>query len=205
VEFDGFGLRRRDRGRSMDRLLPTLVELVGEEGSPPVPVSVAAASTVAAERAGRFGLPVFADSTMTAAELTDMLAGYRASASAAGVPAARNHYLQRDVFVTEDPERDWGILFPELRYMRRQYGAWSFPPEPDEELKAYLGRLESDIEVKLKNLIFGRPEEVAERLRSFQRLGFDHIVCRSQYGNLPRETFRRAVEQLGRVRRLVAQ
>ena len=41
---------------------------------------------------------------------------------------------------------------------------------------------------------------VTARLREFESLGFDLIVCRSQFGNLPRDLLRRAIEGLGRVR-----
>jgi alkanesulfonate monooxygenase SsuD/methylene tetrahydromethanopterin reductase-like flavin-dependent oxidoreductase (luciferase family) len=202
-EFDGFGLQRKDRGRTMDRLLPRLVELCGEDGVPPVHISVAAASSIAADRAGRLGLPVFADSTMTAAELTEMMARYSAAAAKAEMPLPHDHILQRDVFVTDDPERDWDLLFPELRYMRRQYGGWSLPQAADETDDDHVRRLESDIEAKLRNLIFGRPEHVAAQLAKFHELGFELIVCRSQYGNVPRDLFHRAVNGLGRVREMV--
>ena len=197
-EFDGFGLRRKDRGRAMDELLPRLAESCAQS-TPPVPLYVGVATAVAAQRAGRLGLPLFADSTMTGDELREMLAAYEAARVAAGVPAPATHALQRDVFVTEDRERDWAMLFPELRYMRRQYGSWSFPQAPGEPMAAYRDRLESDIEAKLKNLIMGPPAEVAAKLREFEGLGFGLIVCRSQFGNLPRADLRRAVEALGRV------
>ena len=83
--------------------------------------------------------------------------------------------------------------------MRRQYGGWSFPQEPDESVRSYLTRLESDIEAKLKNLILGDAAHVAARLREFEVLGFDLIVCRSQFGNLPRESLHRAIQGLSRV------
>jgi alkanesulfonate monooxygenase SsuD/methylene tetrahydromethanopterin reductase-like flavin-dependent oxidoreductase (luciferase family) len=197
-EFDGFGLRRKDRGRTMDAMLPRLADACAAV-DPPVPVYVGVATAVAAERAGRCGLPLFADSTMNVQELREMLAAYESARIAAGAPKPLPHALQRDVFVTEDRERDWAMLFPELRYMRRQYGAWSNPQQPGEPLPAYLERLESDIETKLKNLVMGTPKEVAARLREFEALGFDLIVCRSQYGNLPRADLRRAIELLGKL------
>lgn len=196
VEFDGFGIRRKDRGRILNDQLPKLAEACAH-ASPPVPLYVGVASAVAAERAGRLGLPLFADSTMNLGELSEMLATYEAARAASGAPAPATHALQRDVFVTEDRERDWAMLFPELRYMRRQYGAWSFPQTAGETMPAYLDRLESDIEAKLKNLIFGPAAEVAARLHEFEALGFGLIVCRSQYGNLPRADLRRAIEALG--------
>ena len=83
--------------------------------------------------------------------------------------------------------------------MRRQYGGWSFPQEAAESVPDYLGRLEADIEAKLKNLILGDGATVAASLREFESLGFDLIVCRSQFGNLPRDLLHRAVEGLGKV------
>ena len=83
--------------------------------------------------------------------------------------------------------------------MRRQYGSWSFPQAEGEAMPAYLERLESDIEAKLKNLVFGSPEQVAAKLEEFTALGFGLIVCRSQFGNLPRAGLHRAVEGLGRL------
>ena len=197
-EFDGFGVRRKDRGRMMDGMLPRLAEACAA-ARPPVPVYVGVATAVAAQRAGRLGLPLFADSTMNVDELSDMLHAYNAARETAHMPAPPVHALQRDVFVTDDPERDWNMLFPELRYMRRQYGAWSFPQERGETVQAYRTRLEVDIEAKLKNLIFGPPVEVAMKLATFEALGFGLIVCRSQFGNLPRADLRRAIEALGRL------
>jgi alkanesulfonate monooxygenase SsuD/methylene tetrahydromethanopterin reductase-like flavin-dependent oxidoreductase (luciferase family) len=203
AEFDGFGVRRKDRGKLMDSMLPQLAETC-KAADPEVPLYVGVASAVAAQRAGRLGLPLFADSTMNTTELREMLGAYNDAASAAGVTPPSSHALQRDVFVTDDRERDWARLLPELRYMRRQYGGWSFPQEPDELQSDYLSRLESDIDAKLKNLILGDAGEVVVRLREFESLGFDLIVCRSQFGNLPRDLFHAAVEGLGRVRSLVA-
>ena len=172
---------------------------------PAVPLYVGVATAIAARRAARLGLPLFADSTMNPDELREMLDAYEAEAVAAGVTPPTTHALQRDVFVTDDHERDWAMLLPELRYMRRQYGGWSFPQERDETVPAYLQRLEADIETKLKNLIIGDAEQVAAQLRVFAALGFDLIVCRSQFGNLPRESLHRAFEGLSRVREAVAQ
>jgi alkanesulfonate monooxygenase SsuD/methylene tetrahydromethanopterin reductase-like flavin-dependent oxidoreductase (luciferase family) len=141
---------------------------------------------------------------MNPLELREMLDAYNAAAAGAGVTPPSTHALQRDVFVTDDRERDWAMLLPELRYMRRQYGGWSFPREPDEAIPSYLQRLESDIEAKLKNLIMGDAAHVAARLREFESLGFDLIVCRSQFGNLPRESLHRAIQGLSRVREVVS-
>lgn len=202
AEFDGFGIQRKERGKLMDSMLPRLAAACSE-ARPRVPVYVGVASTVAAERAGRLGLPLFADSTMNLAELTDVMNAYNAAASAAGVTIPSDHALQRDVFVTDDAERDWAMLIPELRYMRRQYGAWSSPPRSGEPVAAYIKRLEADVEAKLKNLIFGSEKEVVAKLQGFAALGFDLIVCRSQFGNLPRASLRAAIERLGRVNRAV--
>lgn len=203
AEFDGFGVRRKDRGRLMDELLPRLAEDC-RAADPPVPVYVGVATAVAARRAGRLGLPLFADSTMNPNELQEMLAAYTEAAREAGVEPAAEHALQRDVFVTDDRERDWPVLLPELRYMRRQYGGWSFPREPGEALEAYLGRLESDVEAKLRNLVMGDAGQVEAKLREFASLGFSLIVCRSQFGNLPRPLLHRAMEGLGRVCKAVS-
>ena len=199
AEFDGFGIRRRDRGKLMDAMLPRLAQACGA-GDPVLPLYVGVATAIAAERAGRLGLPLFADSTMNTEELREMLAAYNAASARAGVMPPAGHALQRDVFVTDDRERDWARLLPELRYMRRQYGAWSNPRMDGEAIGDYLTRLEGDIETKLRNLIIGSAGEVANRLREFAALGFDLIVCRSQFGNLPRDLLRGAIEGLGRVR-----
>ncbi len=203
AEFDGFGVRRKERGRLMDAMLPRLAEACGA-ADPAVPVYVGVATPVAAQRAGRLGLPLFADSTMNPDELRAMLDAYNAAAAAAGIRAPSKHALQRDVFVTEDRERDWARLLPELRYMRRQYGGWSFPRQEGEPVGDYLTRLEGDIEAKLRNLVMGGVDEVATRLRGFASMGFDLIVCRSQFGNLPRDLLLGAVEGLGRVNAEVA-
>jgi len=202
-EFDGFGVRRKDRGKLMDVILPRLAEAC-QAADPAVPVYVGVATAIAAQRAARLGLPLFADSTMNRQELREMLDAYEGAAVAAGVTPPRAHGLQRDVFVTDDHERDWAMLLPELRYMRRQYGGWSFPQKSDETVSAYLQRLESDIEAKLKNLIMGDTAFVAAQLREFALLGFDLIVCRSQFGNLPRKSLHAAFEGLGRVREAVS-
>ena len=203
AEFDGFGLRRKDRGKVMDEVLPQLAASCAA-ADPPLPVYVGVATAVAAQRAARLGLPLFADSTMNVAELREMLDAYDAAAIAAGASPPPTHALQRDVFVTDDRERDWAMLLPELRYMRRQYGGWSFPLQQDETVPKYLGRLEGDIEAKLQNLIMGDATSVAARLRDFEELGFGLIGCRSQFGNLQRDALHRAFSGLGRVREMVA-
>jgi alkanesulfonate monooxygenase SsuD/methylene tetrahydromethanopterin reductase-like flavin-dependent oxidoreductase (luciferase family) len=203
AEFDGFGVRRKDRGKLMDVMLPRLAQACAV-AQPWIPLYVGVATAVAAQRAGRLGLRLFADSTMSVEELRAMLDAYNAAAAAAGVTPPATHALQRDVFVTDDHERDWAMLLPELRYMRRQYGGWSFPQEPAETTPNYLQRLESDVEAKLKNLVTGDAAQVTARLREFEALGFDLIVCRSQFGNLPRESLHRAMEGLGQVREMVA-
>ena len=197
AEFDGFGVRRKDRGKLMDVMLPRLAESC-RAAAPPVPLYVGVATAIAAQRAARLGLPLFADSTMNPQELREMLDAYNAAAAAAGVTPPSAHATSTNVS-PDDRERDWAMLLPELRYMRRQYGSGRFP-EPDETVPAYLERLESDIEAKLKNLIMGDAAHVAARLREFEALGFGLIVCRSQFGNLPRESLHRAFEGLSRVR-----
>jgi len=204
AEFDGFGVRRKDRGKLMDVMLPRLAESC-RSVDPPVPLYVGVATAIAARRAARLGLPLFADSTMSIAELREMLDAYNAAAAAGGVNAPRAHALQRDVFVTDDRERDWAMLMPELRYMRRQYGGWSYPQEAGESVPAYVHRLDADIEAKLKNLIMGDAGYVSTRLREFEALGFDLIVCRSQFGNLPRKSLHRAFKGLSRVREEISQ
>lgn len=198
-EFDGFGIRRRDRGRLMDRHLGALLARWAEGSGEPAPVRVGVASRAAAARAGRFGLPVIADSTMGAEELADVMAAHREAADGAGVDVPIGQGLQRDVWVTEDPERDWRMLLPELRIMRRQYGGWSLPPEPDEPPARYLDRLEGDVQTKLKNLIFGDVPHVVRELRRFGALGFDLVVCRSQFMNIPIEQLHRSIRGLGMV------
>ncbi|MHB8617973.1 MAG: LLM class flavin-dependent oxidoreductase [Chloroflexota bacterium] len=199
AEFDGFGIRRRDRGRLMDEKLPELLRIRGQVPRGGPAMYVGAASTTAARRAGRFGLPVLADSTMDAAELNEVMAAYREAAAGAGVQPPASQALQRDCFVSDDPERDWPRLLPDLRYMRRQYAGWGMPLEAGELLPAYLHRLEGDMEAKLRNLIFGRPEEVAQRLRAFAGLGFDTILCRTQFGNIPRDLLHSSLAGLARV------
>src|SRR6266700_3763340 len=81
AEFDGFGVRRKDRGRLMDAMLPRLAE-ASRSADPPCIVYVGVATAVAAQRAGRLGLPLFADSTMSVPELEEMLAAYNEAAAA---------------------------------------------------------------------------------------------------------------------------
>src|SRR2546430_3883637 len=113
----------------MGSMLPRLAA-ASRAADPPVRLYVGVAPAIAAERAGRLGLPLSADSTMTAAELRTMLDAYNQAAATAGVTPPAAHALQRDVFVTDDRERDWAALLPELRYMRRQYGGGAFPQGP---------------------------------------------------------------------------
>lgn len=204
AEFDGFGIRRRDRGRLMDHHLGVLLDRWRQASERPAPVLVGIASEPAAARAGRFGLPVFADSTMGPDELALVMASYREAAGAAGAAVPASQGLQRDVWVTEDPERDWRMLLPELRVMRRQYGGWSLPPEPGEPRPAYLERLEGDVQAKLGNLIFGDVAHVVAELRRFEALGFDLAVCRTQFMNVPRQDLHRSMQGLGRVQQAMA-
>src|SRR6202521_6337625 len=92
AEFDGFGVRRKDRGKLMDVMLPRLAEAC-RAADPPVPLYVGVATAIAAQRAARLGLPLVADSTMNPHELREMLAAYNAAAAAAGVSSPHAHAL----------------------------------------------------------------------------------------------------------------
>ncbi len=185
TEFDAFGLSRRERGRRMERSLADLVTILQAEPGIAPPVYVAVASLAAARRAGRFGLPMFVDSTLSRSQVVECLEEHRRASVVAANPAI-SHGIQRDVWMTDDPERDWLKLFPELRYMRRQYSAWSTPQAPGQSVEAYTAELDEGLHAKLGNLIFGAPDVVASRLRAFADLGFDLIVCRLQFGNVER-------------------
>jgi alkanesulfonate monooxygenase SsuD/methylene tetrahydromethanopterin reductase-like flavin-dependent oxidoreductase (luciferase family) len=203
-EFDAYGLRRRDRGRLMDVGLDTLLREWNMDGGGRPPISVAVASEIAARRAGRFGLPMFADSTLNPSELAACWRAYRDAAEQAGRDIPSAHVLQRDVWVTDDPERDRRMLIPELVSMRHQYGGWSVPPLPTETPQDYFERLSPDVEAKLGNLIMGTPREVSHELQVFVDMGFEILVCRTQFGNIPRTYLHRSLSGLGAVAEMLA-
>jgi alkanesulfonate monooxygenase SsuD/methylene tetrahydromethanopterin reductase-like flavin-dependent oxidoreductase (luciferase family) len=202
-EFDAYGLRRRDRGRLMNNGLEVLLGELETDGGGRPPISVAVASQVAARRAGRFGLPMFADSTLNPAELAECWRAYREAAEEAGRDIPSGQVLQRDVWVTDDPERDRRMLIPELVGMRHQYGGWSVPPLPSETPRDYFERLAPDVEAKLGNLIMGTPREVSHELEEFVEMGFEILVCRTQFGNIPRPDLHRSLSGLGAVAELL--
>ena len=73
----------------------------------------------------------------------------------------------------------------------------------DQKAKRYLHFYEDEHPISAQ--LFGSdPRVMAEAACMVQDLGFDLIVCRSQFGNLPRESLHRAFEGLSRVRDVVS-
>lgn len=172
-EFDGFGLRRRDRGRIFEAKLADLAGRLAARSST-VELWVGAIARVAVERAARFGLPVLFPPGTTGAELGRRLHRYR---EVAGRPARFG--LVRDVVIGGDREYR-RVAEPMYRdYLHRMVVNTPSGPVRGAELgpaetAAYFDRMRA-------NTLLGPAEVVAAEMRRLAATGADLAVLRCWY------------------------
>ena len=170
AEFDGLGLRRKDRGRRMDRALDALVET-------PAPIWIGGMAPAALQRAAVHGLNYLLPQTLFVDELRDTVVRIGQNAADAGRPVGRVGLL-KDAWIGEDgpATRDW--FMPRLRdHYREEAGAWWI-------LKGVAtgfeepALLERQLDRITNTALVGSADEVAAGVADLAAAGADLIVLR---------------------------
>jgi len=186
--FDSFGYRMASRGARAEEMIPVVRDLLAGEVvtasgrsfdvveatiSPlprrPAEIWIAGTNDVTVERAGRLG-----DGWLTAQNATDdvlatQLDLYRRTATAHG--RASRPVLRRDVHVAETDAEARAHVEPILE-------------------QGYRG-------VDLSRLLVGSPDTVVARLRTYEAMGFEHVMVRHVTGD--HTAMLRSFELLGEV------
>jgi len=224
-EFDRLGVPRHGVGR---RLSETVRILRRAWGSDPfsfegkvfsfgttnvtpkparsIPLFIGGSAAAALRRVGRMG-DGYLGSGVSLEDVPQHMHLIRAGLDARGRdPASFRYWVHEPVWVTEDPDRDLEEAIRRYAYIRWKYadmanaqGRPSDPlPEPpplDEATRAGVAR----------QLIYGTPEQVAEKVSAFgAALGEGaQLVARSHYPGLSFERSAAMIRLLGEVKRLV--
>ncbi|MGH9247055.1 MAG: LLM class flavin-dependent oxidoreductase [Acidimicrobiales bacterium] len=170
AEFDGLGLRRRDRGRRMDRAVGALAE------SGP-PIWIGGMAPAALQRSFVHGLNYLLPQTLYVHELRDTVASIHAAAAHAGRRPGRIGLL-KDAWIGDDgpATRDW--FLPRLRdHYCEEAGAWWILKgvatgfeEPD--------LLERQLDRITDTALVGSPDEVAAGVAELEAAGVELVVLR---------------------------
>ena len=172
--FSAFGLTLGDRASRLEELITVLRPLLaGERTSfrgrhfaldgvmvsprPRVPVEIWIAGTVpaAVARAGRLGDGWLTGQNATRGQLVEQLDVYREAAARAG--RAAQPVLRRDIFVGESDSEAEAVVAGILAEGYRGTG--------------------------MDELLVGSPATVVEKLRDYQKLGFDFVMFRHVVGD----------------------
>jgi alkanesulfonate monooxygenase SsuD/methylene tetrahydromethanopterin reductase-like flavin-dependent oxidoreductase (luciferase family) len=133
---------------------------------PPVRVAVESRDTFA--MVGKLGFPIFIRHQLSIEELQRLLSEYEEERHAAGHPGPNDVILQAPVYVAETAEK--ARTEPQASTMRRmrilrQMSRYIADPEAQQRL----GRMfEVSYEDTLRRVVYGTPEEVAERLAEYR-------------------------------------
>lgn len=193
IEFDGFGIDRRDRvGRLEEGLeiirqafsgkpirfsgrhfeiagLSLMTEPLQPDGPP---IWLAARSKAAARRAGRLGLhlmPLGGSAIRRAWE--DELAAHGHD------PGALSCAVWRPIFISHNPQRDLTRLEDQFRYFGRRHGGWA-GTDGDVKFDGVIARAWSDDAIKGMNYLVGTPDDVLEELKTYYvRKPFTHYAA----------------------------
>ena len=191
--FERFGYRMGSRGTRSEEMIPVVRALLAGEvvtasgrsfdvkaGTiSPLPrreteIWIAGTNDVTVERAGRLGDGWLTAQNATDAVLADQLDLYRRTAAAHGRPC--RPVLRRDVHVAETDAEARAHIDPILE-------------------QGYRG-------LDVTRLLVGSTDTVAARLRSYEAMGFDHVMVRHVIGD--HDAMLRSFDLLGEVVRAIA-
>ncbi len=220
VEFDAFGLERRERARRLTDGVALLraawgrdtvtfrgdVYHVDDAPGPlrPVqeelPVWIGAGSVAAVERAGRLGCPVLIPAVVPLERVVELGWRYREAARQANVPPDRCRLgVMRVVWVDETDAAARAYMVPLMRAMwLEQYAGWGL--FLDERGRAIRGDraalLEQHIDRAVAESYVGGPDTVRRGLAAIRDAGVDFVCCRIQTGAVRSAPLRRCMERL---------
>jgi probable F420-dependent oxidoreductase len=204
-EFASFGVDRRDRvARMVESIAAIRLLWTGEEvnyqgkhfhlngvrlGTVPVqaslPIWIGAARDVSIRRAAALGDGWLIPPDCKPKRLAAMLSLYRECRADNGL-AGGTHPLERQLFLTADPERDRREMLP---YIRAEWAHYA-----DHGLEWFESRFNDLVD---KAFLFCTPAECAARILSYAEMGIDHLVFRTHWGGMPLDRAVQTVRMFG--------
>lgn len=216
-EFRAFGIDIRSRARRLEEIVAVLrlawtgqrfdfagrhyaYEAVAVTPAPArtPPILIGGFSEAAVRRAGRIG-----DGFLSSRNEVDRVAGSFALVAeerrAAGLEGPPIVGTLQNVFVTEDPERDWPVVRDGVAHQLGVYAGWARGTDTP---GAPLQVVAPEEPVIRARTAFGAPDEVVEQLAAYAGvLGAypeSHLVCRIHYPGMDRELAAAALKLFAR-------
>lgn len=205
-EFESMGVPMEGRGRKLGEAVRLIRELwTGEpvtvdgefytvdnqrigvrpyrDGGPPI--WIGAGSRPAVKRAARLGDAWYAPGNSPSSNyLPAAVAGYNEALAEFG---RTDDIVERpigvELYVAPTTEQAWEQALP---YVKREYYTYG----EYEDLRWQRDRFD---ELVSHTLLIGSPEDVVERIRGFQSLGFNHLIFRPYWLGMPAEMSKRSL------------
>jgi alkanesulfonate monooxygenase SsuD/methylene tetrahydromethanopterin reductase-like flavin-dependent oxidoreductase (luciferase family) len=204
-EFHSFGVNRSDRvGRLVESIEAIRALWTGEKvdyhgkhfdldgvrlGNLPVqqslPIWIGAAVEPSILRAAEMGDGWLIPPDCKPRRLASMLDLHHARRQELGLNPGE-YPLERQLFLTEDPEREFETMVPYIAHEWSRYA--------DRGLEWFKRRFDDLIE---KAFLVCTPEECVERLRMYESMGIEHVVFRTHWGGMPLERAAETVRLFG--------
>lgn len=153
-----------------------------QPGGPPI--WLGAFGPVGIRRAARLSDAWLAPPGGSPEELAKRRDLFDAERLAAGRPAPAEYPLLREGFVATTGRQARDTARPYLAQQYREYRGWDHGEQIDELLA--------------RNALVGDPDEVIERLQTFEKAGFDHVIIRMQWTGTPLAETLASIEMFGR-------
>jgi alkanesulfonate monooxygenase SsuD/methylene tetrahydromethanopterin reductase-like flavin-dependent oxidoreductase (luciferase family) len=210
-EFEAFGIDKEKRFKMMDEQIRLIRELwTGEpvdfEGDfytlknqqigvrPHTPggpkICIGAGSRKAVQRAARLGDAWLAPGNSPNPDYLDKaVANHDAALEKAGkTREGRLYSVGSEMFCATSKQEAMDLALP---YVRREYSTYA-------EYPALAWQRDRFDELVLNTLILGSPNDLIDRIRRYERLGFTELVFRPFWIGMPAELARRSIEMIAK-------
>ncbi len=207
-EYNAFSVNMKKRGRMLEESLAVIRALwtgeqIDHEGEfynvkgviscPPAQpggpeIWIGAGARKAVQRAARLGDAWFTPGNTPSPEyMPKHVAIYNEALQAENKPTEGiERPLMKETYISYDPEEARQEV---VHYMRKEYQAYA----NYEALTWFENRWDEILE---HSLLVGTPDQVAEKMRGFMAMGFNHFVVRPFWGGLPYDAAQRTLRLL---------
>lgn len=202
-EFAAFGVPFAERGARMEEALGLLrrllaerdvdhhgrffsldgVTVVGDPSLPPPPVWVGAWAPAAVRRAARHGDAWLGGLTGDAEKVRSCIEVYRGALPPERAGGAPTLGLERELFVSHDPDALAGARAALHALYLAEHVAWAHPNVPS-------GTAPGFDTLAAGRFIVGTPDEAAAEIRRYAELGITDLLCRMHYPGVDGEAAR---------------
>jgi alkanesulfonate monooxygenase SsuD/methylene tetrahydromethanopterin reductase-like flavin-dependent oxidoreductase (luciferase family) len=174
-EFDGVGLRRRDRGRLMDENLAILRSALAGYGLGGTEIWYGGAGYPALQRAKRAGLSILLPQTTSPTEVREYRAALRA------VDPRLRVGVVKDVWIT-DKVHDAGWFRARFRLHSAEIKAnWTHLADSGELLATRSDLLAERVRAAQESALVGTADQIAQELRDYVAAGADLLIVHVCY------------------------